>query len=234
MTMRLPLATLAFVLSASAATAQPPGGPPRGGVFLSPMGEPFRSTDPTHDNVGDWFAAADADHDGALTLAEFQADAARFYRLLDTNRDGEIDPAELTRYETEVAPEVQVGIQMGAGTGTFGRRGRRGRGEWGDESGEGRLRIGRGGLDPGLEGAGRYAFLNIPEPVIAADADLNRGVSLKEFLAAAAQRFAMLDANRDGRLTRDELPPLPQRHQGKFKRDKKAPKTRTIGIPIPD
>jgi len=69
--------------------------------------------------------------------------------------------------------------------------------------------------------------------VISADADLNRGVSLKEFLAAAGQRFVLLDANHDGRLTRDDLPPLPQRHQGKFKPDKKAPKTRTLGTPIP-
>ena len=41
-----------------------------GNVFLSPMGEPFRSDDPADDLVGRWFAAADADHDGALTLAD--------------------------------------------------------------------------------------------------------------------------------------------------------------------
>src|SRR3954468_19652800 len=63
---------------------------PRGGLFLSPMGEPFRSADPAADNVGAWFAQADADHDGALTLAEMQADAARFYATLDVNHDGEI------------------------------------------------------------------------------------------------------------------------------------------------
>jgi hypothetical protein len=97
----------------------------------------------------------------------------------------------------------------------------------------GSRRPGNGGFDPGLEGAGRYSFLNIPEPVISADTNLNRGVSLPEFTAAAGQRFVMLDTNRDGRITRDELPPLPQRHQGKFKRDKKAPKTRTMGTPIP-
>jgi hypothetical protein len=263
--MRLSLAALAFGLSAIAAAQPPDSGPmrgegwrgrmPRGSVFLSPMGEPFRSEDVSHDNVGDWFAGADKDHDGALTLAEVQADAARFFATLDTNHDGEIDPDELTRYETQVAPEVQVGLQMGAGMsgsrsgeggwggrGRGGGRGGRGRGGWG---GGGRSPAGgsgeqqqrprpNGGFDPGLEGAGRYSFLNIPEPVISADADLNRGVSLKEFIAAAGQRFLLLDTNHDGRLTRDELPPLPQRHQGKFKRDKKAPKTRTMGIPIPE
>jgi hypothetical protein len=267
--MRLSLAAFALGLCAAAAGAQPPEGAEgwrgrmhRGSVFLSPMGEPFRSDDPAHDNVGDWFAAADTDHDGALTLVEMQADAARFYKTLDTNHDGEIDPDELTRYESEVAPEVQVGLQMGAGMGGFrgggeggwggrgGGGGRRGggmgrggggggRGGWGggqegSGGGGGAPRGGSGGFDPGLQGAGRYSFLNIPEPVISADADLNRGVSLKEFLAAAGQRFVLLDRNHRGRVTREDLPPLPQRHLGKFKPDRKAPKTRTMGTPLPD
>lgn len=267
--MRLSLAAFLLTLSAAAAAQLPQGGPPaegwrgrmpRGSLFLSPMGEPFRSDDPAHDNVGDWFTGADANHDGSLTVDEVRADAARFYATLDTNHDGEIDPDELTRYETQVAPEVQVGIQMGAGMGGFhreggmggrgmGRGGRGGRGGggmggggWGGGRGGGnwsggeggRPGGGNGGFDPGLEGAGRYSFLNIPEPVISADADLNRGVSLKEFVAAAGQRFMLLDKNHDGRLTRDELPPLPQRHAGKFKRDKKAPKTRTMGSPLPE
>lgn len=257
--MRLSLAALALLLTTAAAAAQPPAPGegfrahgPRGAVFLSPMGEPFRSDDPAHDVVGDWFAAADRDHDGALTAVEMQADAARFFAALDTNHDGEIDPDELTRYETQIAPEVQVGQQMGVGMGGF-RRG--GEGGWGGGRGGGRGGMGRGGrgsgraramegdggarrpgnggFDPGLEGAGRYSFLNIPEPVISADTNLNRGVSLQEFTAAAGQRFVMLDTNRDGRITRDELPPLPQRRQGKFKPDKKAPRTRTMGTPIP-
>ncbi|MBV9931653.1 MAG: EF-hand domain-containing protein [Alphaproteobacteria bacterium] len=252
--MRLFIGLMALSFSAAAAAQPPEGfrGRPHGSLFLSPMGEPFRSDDPTHDLVGDWFAAADTNHDGALTVAEFEADAARFFATLDINRDGEIDPDELTRYETQLAPEVQVGRQMGVGMGGFrrGEGGGRGggRGGWGGRGGgprtqEGRgsripegaggARMSNGGFDPGLEGAGRYSFLNIPEPVISADADFNRGVSLKEFVAAAGQRFVLLDANRDGRLTRDELPPLPQRHQGKFKPDKKAPKTRTLGTPIP-
>jgi len=65
--MRLSVAALALLLT-TAAAAQPPapsegfrGRGPRGAVFLSPMGEPFRSEDPAHDVVGDWFAAADRD-----------------------------------------------------------------------------------------------------------------------------------------------------------------------------
>jgi hypothetical protein len=274
MTMRLYLTLLAAALS-SAAAAQPSGAPPpagaeehrwgsgrlpHGSLFLSPMGEPFRSDDPAHDVVGDWFAQADTNHDGALSLAEIEADATRFFRTLDTNHDGEIDPDELSRYETEIAPEVQVGRQMGVGMGGFrrggeggggrgGHGGGGGRGGWGGRGGgpstgqdrgsripEGAggayARVNNGGFDPGLEGAGRFTFLNIPEPVISADTDLNRGVSLREFVYAAGQRFVMLDANHDGKLTRDDLPPLPQRHQGKFKPDKKAPKTKPLRTPL--
>ena len=222
---------LLFLLSSAAGFAQPPEGPrghrPHGSVFLSPMGEPFRSEDPATDNVGTWFAQADADHDGAVTLAEMQADAARFFATLDTNRDGEINPAELIRYETEIAPEVQVGMQMGE-RGGFGHG-------WGDgrhRGGGGERRGPQGGYEEGLEGAGRYSFINIPEPVISADADLNRGVSKAEFVAAAAKRFLMLDTDHDGRLTRAELPALPQRHSGKPKKRKGGP-IRREGEPIP-
>jgi hypothetical protein len=56
-----------------------------------------------------------------------------------------------------------------------------------------------------LLGAGRFGLLNIPEPVIAADADFNGGVSLPEFQKAADSRFILLDTNHDGGLTLAEL-----------------------------
>jgi Ca2+-binding EF-hand superfamily protein len=49
--------------------------------------------------------------------------------------------------------------------------------------------------------SGRYALLNIPEPVISADADFNRGVSAEEFRRAASKRFQLLDLSHTGRLT---------------------------------
>jgi hypothetical protein len=42
---------------------------------------------------------------------------------------------------------------------------------------------------------------NIPEPVMSADGDFNRGVSLEEFRRAATKRFQLLDLNHSGRLT---------------------------------
>src|SRR5437899_9460764 len=69
----------------------PGGGPPRVRLFISPSGEPFRG----EDGLGHWLAQADADHDGAVTLAEFRADAEHSFKFLDTNGDGVIDGFEL-------------------------------------------------------------------------------------------------------------------------------------------
>jgi hypothetical protein len=181
-------------LKAQAGTAAAPQAAP----FLSPMGEPFRPADPGSDMAGKWFAGADRDGDGNLTASELRADAARFFGALDGDGNGELGPAEIARYENEIAPEVQVGLQM-RGTG------------FGDWRGPGSRRRRVEVYGEGLEGAGRYAFLNIPHPVMAADFDMNRGVSTEEFARAATQRFDLLDTNRDGRLARAELPPLPQR-----------------------
>jgi hypothetical protein len=196
---------LAVTPAAAAAQPAPPVAP--AGVFLSPMGEPFRSADPAADLVGTWFAAADADRDGALVPAELRRDAARFFALLDLDRDSEIEPGEMARYENEVAPEVQLGLQMRSAQ-VGGWRGGKQR----------RVQVFKAGLD----GAGRYAFLNIPEPVIAADSDMNRGVTRSEFEQAADQRFALLDKDRNGRLVRSELPLLPQPRYRKPEEDEAA------------
>jgi Ca2+-binding EF-hand superfamily protein len=47
----------------------------------------------------------------------------------------------------------------------------------------------------------RTGLFNLREPVIAADTDFNRGVSLEEFRKAAAIRFQALDVDHQGRLT---------------------------------
>ncbi|HEX8308335.1 MAG TPA: hypothetical protein VF645_07935 [Allosphingosinicella sp.] len=190
------LVALLFLSASPGLPAKPAPPPPApAGPFLSPMGEPFRSARAQSDNVGTWFAAADRDRDQALTGAELREDSERFFGLLDSDRDGELEMAEIARYENEIAPEVQVGLQMRA-TG------------FGDWQGGKRRRV------PvyryGVDGAARYSFLDIPHPVMAADEDLNRGVSRAEFDRAAAERFKLLDKDRDGRLMRAELPPLPQ------------------------
>ena len=152
------------------------------------MGEPFRAPADAGDPERAWFDGADANRDGQLTLAEFQADAARFFATLDVGHDGEIDPADIDRYETVIAPEVRSGsggggggARSGGGQGGGGRShggggGGMGRGGGGGGMGGGGRRGGGGGssdgssssapqaTEPVRQGAGRYAYLDIPNP----------------------------------------------------------------------
>jgi EF hand domain-containing protein len=194
------LLTLAAV-SGQPATAPAPTVPHRfNRVFISPMGEPFRPKGGQDDTLEDWFNQADLNHDGQLTIEEMQKDADRFFALLDVNHDGEIDPDEITRYETVVAPEISTAhlgfASMGSGDGG---------GDHGGHWGGGRRGHHRGwsddGADDAHQGGARYGLLDLPEPVVSADTNFNRGVSLQEFRQAATQRFVALDVDHQGKLT---------------------------------
>lgn len=208
--------------------------------FISPMGEPFRAKTRDDDTLADWFRKADLDHDGTLTAAEMEADADRFFKTLDADGSGEIDPDELAHYEYEVAPDIQVmsrtrrsptdpipvarhaeSLEPERGDGKSRRQRRR----------EDEAQLGIGGA---LQGGARYSLLNIPEPVAAADTDFNRGISLAEFRQAAIGRFELLDATHQGRLTLEAL----QVRRGamlakiRSKPDEKALDAR-VGNPLP-
>ena len=210
--MVLPLLFVLAVAAEQAATTPPP--PPavssrRGGrLFISPMGEPFRPNGHGDDTLADWFRQADRNHDGRLTLEEMQQDADRFFAILDTNHDGEIDPDEITHYEEVVAPEVRTGEHFDRDLLESGDQ--QGGGERHKGGGHRRGGSGGGGFFRSIDsdqhqGAGKYGLLDLPEPVVSADADFNRGVSLNEFRLAAQQRFLALDVDRKGYLTLDVL-----------------------------
>ena len=214
--------------------------------FISPMGEPFRAHTAADDTLADWFYRADVDRDGALTAAEMEADAERFFAKLDTNHDGQIDPEELAQYEYEVAPEIQVMSRTRRAPGQPAPvaekrdpddldafrddlQDREKRRAFRDEE---YSNLGFGG---GLEGAARYSLLNIPEPVAAADTDLNRLITLQEFKEAALVRFQLLDKAHAGRLGLAQLeamPHVPDPNARHRKVDADAPDAR-IGVPIP-
>jgi len=174
--------------------------------FISPMGEPFRSRSNGDDALTRWFRQADKNGDGAIDPSEMKADADRFFMTLDTDHSGEIDPVELTQYESEVAPEIQTAMRTMHGPG--GAKTKR------KEKLDDIL-----GLTGALQGAARYGLLNIPEPVAAADTDFNRGVSLGEFEMAAARRFQILDTGRAGKLT---LPSLQTIREAQLNAKRKA------------
>jgi EF hand len=176
--MTMLLSPLLLALAAAAGPAQPshpPAGPHRlNRIFVSPMGEPFRPAARDDNTLADWFQHADRNSDGQLTLDEMQQDAGRFFAVLDANHDGEIDPDEIAHYENVVAPEIQIGTRMGMGAME---------------------------RDDGHLGAARFGLLDLPEPVVSADSNFNRGISLAEFRQAAAQRFVALDVDHKGQLS---------------------------------
>ena len=191
-------------------------------TFISPMGEPFRSKPGETKPEEAWFAQADANHDGKITLAEFTADAGRFFKTLDTNKDARIEAEEIQHYEDFIAPETISGGDFGAEAAGGGHQG-------GARHGRSRRRDGvsrdtqtaadednvtntyltpPNDYDEGNMGAARFSYFDMPEPLSAADANFDRTITPREYVDAARQRFIALDANHDGLLTRDELPKL--------------------------
>jgi hypothetical protein len=228
-----------FASSTAAAAPEPPifvtgrAGPP----FISPMGEPFRTPNGGVEAYARWFGRADRNRDGFIDSTEMLADADRFFAKLDTNHDGAIDPDELAKYEWEVAPEIQVNNKL-----------KRPRSQMAaepppeSETGEPRIekvkreRFRDNPYDPyGLQGAARYALLNMPEPVAAADLDFNRLITHAEFRQAAMDRFAIL-AGKQGALGYQALaamlPKLPKMGS-RPKRPNADEADRRIGTPVP-
>jgi Ca2+-binding EF-hand superfamily protein len=196
-----------------------------GRPFISPMGEPFRARSSIDDALDRWFRQTDRNQDNVLTADEMRADASRFFTKLDTDGNGSIDPEEVIEYEWEVAPEIQVNARL-----------RRPGGEKlppGETEEQHRRTMTTAGIGGGLQGAARYALLNIPEPVAAADVNLDRSITLAEFRQAAIERFQLLDASHAGRLSLKQLKALlPPAKRRRVNRPDDAPDDR-YGVPLP-
>jgi hypothetical protein len=224
---------LAFGLSGAAVQpgqAQTGGarGPAAAGftqLFISPCGEPYRGRPGEPYPVVLWFKQADLNHDGVIDRAEFRADHAGFFDALDADGDGVLEGPELAFYEQRVVPDIlgpdvialaapdRMGAKLFLAQITQTPEG----GHPGDSSAHG-YQVPGGAKGPPedlgshrrapkeLIGAAAYGLLAEPEPVRAADTDLDGRVTKAEFLAAADRRFKLLDKRKDGKLTLDELP----------------------------
>ncbi len=201
-----PFLALALALVATPALAQRPDLQ----IFISPAGEPFRAAMDQPYPVDLWFKQADANADQAITRDELIADSLAFFDRLDVSKDGVIDGFENGVYERKVAPEILSRAAMGVAAPKPGKRppgGRRrpmlppndmARSDGFKET-----------YDNTRAGAGLYGLLNEIQPVMSQDSDFNRRISRAEATAAAKDRFALLDRNKDGRLTLDALPRSP-------------------------
>ena len=59
------------------------------------------------DAIRRWFARVDADHDGAISLGEFMADARRQFGVMDLEHTGVLTPAVLAQYRAPYLTERQ-------------------------------------------------------------------------------------------------------------------------------
>ena len=193
---------LALIASATGLAAQP--GWAKDNAYMSLMGEMFRTNDAKQAPFDQWFKLADQDGDGGISRLEFRGDAEAFFATLDSNGDKVIDGDEMAEYEL-MAPGKTRAAGGGAQKASSGRptpkssapveKGQVALVTTGDAPSASRIH----------PGDSRINFSEVPQPVAMADLNIDRRVTLDEFVKTAGKRFTNYDVDQDGRLTRKEL-----------------------------
>lgn len=188
----------ALCVAATAVSARP-------AIYLSMMGEPFRTNESGEEPFDQWFGLADQDGDGTISLIELRSDAETFFATLDSNGDNVIDADEMRRYETLAPSRTRAAGGLSAPVSSSRPTPRSSA-----PVAKGHVPIVSGPTTPSNTrihpGGGREIdFSTVPQPVAMADLNLDRRVTLDEFRKTAGRRFANHDGNKDGRLDRKEL-----------------------------
>ena len=198
-TLRLcrPLAAVALVLALAACNGDEAHQPFTIAV-TTPNGEPL-PTPPLQgfDSpgcpaiLGTWFDRIDTKHDGVIDRAEFMADAEAQFARMDLNHDGIITPGTLAQYRAGFQGHgpLKPLNRTGGGDGGAGSNPLYGKKPHSPSD----LQQG-GGNDPRVE----------PDPVMSADTSLRFQVTRKDFMDQAVRRFARLDVDHAGRITKSQ------------------------------
>lgn len=194
---------LAFAFIASVSCLAPQPAVARSNIYLSLMGEPFRTNEAGEDPFDQWFKLADVDGDGSISRLEFRGDAEAFFAALDANGDKVIDADEMAEYERGAPSRTRF-----AGGGGAAASSSRPKPKSSAPVEEGQVAIVTSGTAPSatrIHPGGKTTYAEVPQPVAMADLNLDRRVTSDEFVKTASRRFSNYDVDQDGRLTRKEL-----------------------------
>lgn len=198
---------LVWIASASCLAAQPAWSKTlfsKSNVYVSLMGEPFRAGESKDDPFDQWFKLADQDGDGSISRLELRTDAEAFFAALDANGDKVIDADEMAEYErmapgrTRAAGGIAADVSSSRPTPKSSAPVEEGQVAIVTSNAPSATRV-HPGQGPAVN------FANVPQPVAMADLNLDRRVTLEEFVRTANKRFTNYDVDQDGRLTPKEL-----------------------------
>lgn len=195
---------LAFAAIAALACLPTQPAQAKSSVYLSLMGEPFRTNAAGEDPFDQWFKLADRDGDGGISRLELQQDAQAFFATLDADGDKVIDADEMAAYERDAPSRTRV-----AGGEAAELSSRRPTPFSSAPVPKGQIAIVSSGSVPSATrvhpGGGRSTSTDVAQPVAMTDLNLDRRVTVDEFNKAAARRFTNYDTDQDNKLSRKEL-----------------------------
>jgi hypothetical protein len=155
----------------------------------------------------------DANSDGTITRAEAQSSAAAMFARMDVNKDGKIDKTDREARRTEMRGKMFDRLDADNNGSISKTEFMADRGGDGDacrgmhkmgKDGDGKRGPGMAGAGKGMRHAGKGHHGGMMMMAKMADTDNDGAISQAEFTAAAMKHFDMMDANKDGQVTKEE------------------------------